>query len=174
MQLDEAKRKFTDSWGTLGSAWGISRTMAQVHALLLVSSQALSTEDVMEQLQISRGNANMNLRALMDWGLVRKELRAGERREYFYAEKDIYRVATMILKERRKRELEPVLRVLEEIKQVEPTNADAPEAQAFIQMIQSIEDFAHLADRATGAMVKADENWFLNTFMRLLVPTRNS
>ncbi len=77
MELDEAKRKFTERWGTLGSAWGISRTMAQVHALLLVSSTALSTEDIMDQLQISRGNVNLNVRALMDWGLVRKELRIG-------------------------------------------------------------------------------------------------
>ena len=83
MQLDEAKEKFTQSWGTLGSSWGINRTMAQIHALLLVTNKPLCAEDIMASLQISRGNANMNLRALMDWGLVHKEFKTGERREFF-------------------------------------------------------------------------------------------
>ncbi|UYZ63156.1 GbsR/MarR family transcriptional regulator [Hymenobacter weizhouensis] len=169
MQLDEAKRKFIEGWGTLGSAWGVSRTMAQVHALLLVSVGALSTEDIMEQLQISRGNANMNVRALMDWGLVRKELRPGERREFFFAEKDIYRVATLILKERRKRELEPIMRVLGEISQVEPSPTASPdEAAAFTHMIGNIQSFANLADSAASTLIKADENWFVSTFMKLM------
>ena len=70
MTLDEGKESFIQSWGTLGSSWGITRTMAQIHALLLVSPEALSAEDIMAQLQISRGNANMNIRALIDWNLV--------------------------------------------------------------------------------------------------------
>ena len=72
MQLTEAKEKFVQSWGSLGSQWGINRTMAQIHALLLVSHEALSTEDIMETLQISRGNANMNIRELINWQLVQK------------------------------------------------------------------------------------------------------
>lgn len=171
MQLDEAKRRFIEGWGTLGSAWGVSRTMAQVHALLLVSPGALSTEDLMEQLQISRGNANMNVRALMDWGIVRKELRPGERREFFSAEKDIHRVATLILKERRRRELEPIMRVLSEIKQVEPTPTATPEeTESFTKMIGSIHSFAEFADGAASTLIKADENWFLSTFMKLMRP----
>ncbi|UOQ53007.1 GbsR/MarR family transcriptional regulator [Hymenobacter cellulosivorans] len=171
MQLDEAKRRFIEGWGTLGSAWGVSRTMAQVHALLLVSLGALSTEDIMEQLQISRGNVNMNVRALMDWGIVRKELRPGERREFFSAEKDIHRVATLILKERRRRELEPIVRVLGEIRQVEPSATATPEeTEAFTQMIGSIQNFAEFADRAAATLIKADENWFLSTFMKLMRP----
>jgi DNA-binding transcriptional regulator GbsR (MarR family) len=62
---------------------GINKTMAQIHALLMVSHEAVSMEDIMEELQISRGNASMNLRALMDWGIVYKEYKAGERREFF-------------------------------------------------------------------------------------------
>ena len=171
MQLEEAKRKFIEGWGTLGSAWGVSRTMAQVHALLLVSAGALSTEDIMEQLQISRGNVNLNVRALMDWGLVRKELRPGERREFFSGEKDIHKVATLIMKERRRRELEPIMRVLSEIKQVEPSaTVTEAEAKAFSETIGNIQNFADLADRTAATIIKADENWFLSTFMKLTRP----
>ncbi|WBA40347.1 GbsR/MarR family transcriptional regulator [Hymenobacter canadensis] len=171
MQLDEAKRRFIEGWGTLGSAWGVSRTMAQVHALLLISAGALSTEDIMEQLQISRGNVNLNVRALMDWGIVRKELRPGERREFFSGEKDIHRVATLILQERRKRELQPIMRVLGEISEVEPSPTATPEeVAAFTHMIGSIQGFAGFADRAASTLIKADENWFLSTFMKLMRP----
>src|SRR5438046_438408 len=108
MKYNEAKDKFIQVWGKLGSSWGINRTMAQVHALLLISPEPLSDEDIMEELKISRGNANMNLRELINWGLVEKEHVKGERREFFSAEKDIWKVAMQIAKERKKRELEPV------------------------------------------------------------------
>jgi DNA-binding transcriptional regulator GbsR (MarR family) len=115
MTLQEGKEKFIQSWGTLGSNWGINRTMAQIHALLLISQEALSADDIIEELQISRGNANMNIRALIDWGLVYKELKPGERREFFVAEKDMWEVVKNIIIQRKKRELEPMLRVLDEI-----------------------------------------------------------
>ena len=90
MKLTESREKFINAWGTLATSWGINRTMAQVHALLLVSPDPLSTEEVMEELKISRGNANMNIRTLIDWGLLFKETKAGERKEFFRAEKDLW------------------------------------------------------------------------------------
>ena len=88
MKLQEAKAEFVQSWGILGSQWGINRTMAQIHALLLVAADPLTTEEIMQQLSISRGNTNMNVRELMDWNLVQKVIVPGERKEYFKAEKE--------------------------------------------------------------------------------------
>ena len=103
MEFNEAKSKFIQTWGALGSQWGINKTMAQIHALLMVSTSALS----MEELHISRGNTSMNLRALMDWGIVFKEYKPGERKEYFSAEGNIDELARKIAKERSKREIKP-------------------------------------------------------------------
>lgn len=167
MKIDEAKERFIQAWGTLGSNWGISRTMAQIHALLLVAPGALSAEDVMEQLSISRGNANMNLRALIDWGLVQKELRAGERREFFIAEKDIWKVFRQVAKERRKRELEPMLRALEELQNVESSGRKAEE-KAFNESIDGIYKFATKADKSLEKLIKADENWFLGAVLKIM------
>src|SRR5215213_1914157 len=102
MKLKEAKKGFIQTWARLGGEWGINRTMAQVHALLLATDRSLSTDDVMEELQISRGNANTNLRELMNWNLVYREMVPGERKEYFRAEKDIWEVAKRIARERKK------------------------------------------------------------------------
>ena len=97
MELQEGKDKFIQAWGTLGSHWGINRTMAQVHALLLISPEALSAEEIMAELNISRGNANMNVRTLMDWGIVTKVVKSGERKEFFFSDKDIWDLAKQIM-----------------------------------------------------------------------------
>ena len=115
MEYNEAKDRFIEAWGNLGSSWGINRSMAQIHALLLISTEALSTEDLMEQLQMSRGNVNMNIRALMDWGIAYKIHKTGERREFFACEKDVWLLAKQVSRERRRREIEPILNVLSQV-----------------------------------------------------------
>ncbi|MFN8358002.1 MAG: helix-turn-helix domain-containing protein [Spirosomataceae bacterium] len=166
MNLDEAKQTLIQAWGTLGSSWGVSRTMAQIHALLLVSPEPLTTEEVMEKLQISRGNANMNLRDLMDWGIVQKVLKSGERKEYFVADKDIWRVAMQVAKERKKRELEPILRVLDQVSSVEGDIMDS-EAKQFAETVQNLKKFAQNADKTLDTVIKAEENWFWGNFFKL-------
>ena len=107
--LEEAKNRFIHSWGEMGPQWGINRTMAQLHALLMISEKPLSTDDVMAELGISRGNANMNLRSLADWGLVRRTYVKGDRKEYFQSDKDVWNMFCRVARERKKREIEPVL-----------------------------------------------------------------
>ncbi len=118
MEYNEAKDKFIRAWGTLGSNWGINKAMAQIHALLLMATEPLSAEEIMEELQMSRGNVNMNLRALMDWGIVKKEHKVGERKEFFTAGKDVWELAKQVSRERRRREIEPIIQVLGELQNV--------------------------------------------------------
>ena len=165
MELEEAKKKFVHSWGVLGSNWGINRTMAQVHALLLISNEPISTEDIMEQLQISRGNANMNLRALMDWGIVSKEFKQGERREYFVGDKDIWAVARQIIRERRKKEIEPLLKVLGEAKEVKGRDK---ETQEFKELVKDIQDFTGKMDNLADKFIRSDEHWFYKTVLNMM------
>lgn len=163
--MAEGKEKFIQSWGALGSSWGINRTMAQIHALLLIAPHALSADEVMEELKISRGNANMNLRALIDWRLVYRELKTGERKEFFVAEKDMWEVVKNIIVQRKKRELEPMLKVLDELANVEDKSA---ETEAFVSVIRDIKLFSSKADSTLDTLVKADSNWFVGTFMKMI------
>lgn len=166
MKLTEAKQQFILNWGVLGTQWGINRTMAQIHALLLVSIEPLSADEIMAELQISRGNTNMNVRELMDWGIVEKILKPGERKEFFVAEKDIWVVAMRIIKERKRREVEPILSVLEQLKEVEADKNDK-EAKQFISMISDIQKFSNQASKGIDGMVKMDEHWFTGTLLKL-------
>lgn len=166
MKLTDAKQQFIHSWGVLGSQWGINRTMAQVHSLLLVASKPLSTDDIMEELSISRGNANMNIRDLMEWGLVDKVIVPGDRKEYFSAEKDIWKVATRIMYQRKKRELDPMLKVLNQLTDIEGDKRNA-EVKAFTETIENIKKFAGQAEKTMDVMIKAEENWFWSNFLKL-------
>ncbi|QIL39238.1 transcriptional regulator [Pedobacter sp. HDW13] len=166
MELAAAKLKFIEAWGKLGSEWGINRTMAQVHALLLISADALTTEEIMETLSISRGNANMTLRDLISWGLIEKQHKAGERKEYFFADKDVWNIARQVAKERKKRELEPVLKVLNELSNVEGDDKD-PEFKTFKKSITDINKLAGNVDKTLETMLKAEENWFWGSILKV-------
>jgi len=133
----------------------------------MISPNSLTTEDLMEKLQISRGNVSMNLRDLMDWGLVFKELRTGERKEYFYAEKDAWKVAKQVAKERRKREVEPVIKLLNELRNV-PSQPGNPEVETFQSTIESIGRVVNLADGVLDAAMRAEESVILGALIRLL------
>lgn len=166
MELAAAKLKFIEAWGKLGSEWGINRTMAQVHALLLISPEALTTEEIMENLSISRGNANMTLRDLIGWGLIEKQHKAGERKEYFFADKDVWNIARQVAKERKKRELEPVLKVLNELSAVTGNDKD-PELITFKKSIADINKLAGNVDKTLETMLKAEESWFWGSVLKV-------
>lgn len=165
MKLSEAKAQFISSWGAFGTHWGINRTMAQIHALLLISSDPITQDDIMEQLNISRGNVNMNTRDLISWGLVERVLLPGERKEFFSAEKDIWKVATQIIKERKKRELDPMLKLLGQLEQVEGDKKDKNVKQ-FVDTVAGIRKFGTQADRMLDVMIKADESWFVGSLLK--------
>jgi len=166
MELIEARQKFIEAWGKLGSEWGINRTMAQVHALLLISPEALTTEEVMASLSISRGNANMTLRDLINWGLVEKLHKPGERKEYFFADKDTWNIARQVAKERRKRELDPVIKILDELSKVKGDAGD-PAFKAFNKSVTDINKLAKNVDKTLDTMIKADESWFWGAVLKI-------
>ncbi len=167
MELQEAKKQFIAAWGSFGSNWGINRTMAQIHALLLVSSEPICADEVMAALNISRGNANMNLRELINWGLVSRVILTGERKEFFSAEKDIFKVVRIIVKERKKRELEPMLQFLENISHVEGDENDKA-IKTYTDTIKDLQKFGEQTDKSLDKLIKAEENWFWGTMIKLL------
>ena len=166
MKLQEAKQQFISSWGAFGTHWGINRTMAQIHALLLISPDPLTQDDIMEDLNISRGNTNLNIRELINWGLVERVILPGERKEYFTAEKDIWKVVKQIVKERKKRELEPMMQLLDKLEDVEGDKKDK-KVKTFVDTVSSIKRLGLQADKTLDVMIKAEENWFVSNLMKI-------
>ncbi len=166
MKLTEAKQQFISNWGAFGTHWGINRTMAQIHALLLISPDPLTQDDMMEELNISRGNVNMNIRELINWGLVERVLLTGERKEFFSAEKDIWKVVKQIVKERKKRELEPMMQLLDRLEAVEGDKRDK-HVKAFVDTVSGIKKLGKQADKTLDTMIKAEETWFVGALMKM-------
>jgi DNA-binding transcriptional regulator GbsR (MarR family) len=166
MEFEEAKAKFLKAWGDLGTKWGINKTMAQIHALLMISPTSLSMDEIMEELQISRGNTSMNLRALIDWGLIYKEYKAGERREYFAAEQDIDQMIRKVALERSKREIKPTIKALEDVQQMQQENT--AEARQFKAKTKQLYAFISDADHMLEKLVNQKENWITKTILKLM------
>src|SRR5579862_1311930 len=112
--LRVAQDLFIRRWGEMGQTWGINRTMAEIHAFLYITGLPQCTDDVMERLNISRGNASMSLRALCDWGIIRRLHRRGERREYFESLSYVWEMFSIIAAERKRREMDPVLETIKQ------------------------------------------------------------
>ena len=149
--LKASRERFIAAWGDMASNWGINKTMARIHAQLMAADAALSTDELMEALAISRGNANMNLHALMDWGLVRRVSVGGERREYFQAEGDVWNMCCRIARERKKREIEPVIGALEECIR---ESSDARFSKKMTELLELIRTF----DFVLGKFAQQEKN----------------
>jgi DNA-binding transcriptional regulator GbsR (MarR family) len=117
-QLRTAQDLFIRRWGEMGQTWGINRTMAEIHALLYVVAEPMCMDDVMERLHISRGNSSMSLRALCDWGIVRRLHKLGERREFFESLTDVWDMFSLITAERKRREMDPVLETIRQCRRM--------------------------------------------------------
>ncbi len=124
-ELERVRERFILHWGEMGSLWGINRTMAQIHALLFISPEPLSANEIMEELQISRGNVSMGLRELIAWGIVNRVHVKGERREFYTTEKDVWKMFRIIARERKKREVDPTIYVLRDSMTELDTMSDA-------------------------------------------------
>jgi DNA-binding transcriptional regulator GbsR (MarR family) len=166
-KLKAARDEFVSQWGALGTQWGINRTMAQIHALLMTAPQAMTTDEVMEDLEISRGNAHTNLKELVAWGLVRVVVKKGERREYFEAEKDVWQIFTIVARERKRREIEPALAILSKCAE-ESRGITTPEGKAFYEQMRALEDFVGFASKMSDRIASMKYGFAVQMATKLL------
>jgi len=165
MEFSENKEKFISEWGKLCMNWGVKRAMGQIHGALLISERSLNAEELMDILQMSRGNVNMNLRELMDWGLIHKVLITGERKEFFEAEKDFWKVFQLIVIRRKKKELDPMLKLLELSSCVE---AKCPESDEFCRVIKELKHFSIKAEKVLDIFVENKSNLLSSSLMKMM------
>jgi DNA-binding transcriptional regulator GbsR (MarR family) len=110
--LDDVEEEFLGLWRRMSSLWGVSPTMAEIHGLLYITGAALSMDDIMGRLGISRGNVSMNLSKLAEWGLIRRVHRRGDRRDYYESLRDVWEMFTLVAAQRKRREIDPILSTL--------------------------------------------------------------
>lgn len=151
---EQALDQFVKLWGDMASAWGINKTMSQIHALLYAESHPLDTDAIMDTLNISRGNANMNLRRLLDWELIHKVSYPGNRKDYYAAETDVWKIVSTIIRERQQREIAPIRKNLREcIKTLKEGGLKDEESQEFKVRIENYMEFLEMFERFTDALL---------------------
>lgn len=115
MELTNAAKNFIIHWGEMGTRWGINRTVAQIHALLYVSPRPMDADDISDTLSIARSTVSTGLHELQSWGLVRVTHVLGDRRDHFETESDVWEMFSIVLGERKRREMDPTLDTLRDI-----------------------------------------------------------
>src|ERR1700731_2196747 len=150
-RLEQVEDRFVDLWDTMSSLWGISPTMARIHGQLYITGQALSMDDIMARLAISRGNVSMNLSKLVEWGLVRRVHKRGDRRDYYESLSDVWEMFTQVANQRKRREIDPILNTLRQCKErLSPESlgarAESPPAEDRRRRVNDLLSFLTLVD----------------------------
>ena len=166
-EIEKVKDDFVAQWGALGSQWGINRTMAMIHALLLVSPVPLNTDQIMKSLAVSRGNANTNLRDLVGWGLIRQVVVKGERKDHYEAEKDVWKIFCTVARERKRRETEPASKVLEDCIQRSKAIKTA-EGKELSKQLTALNEFVTLANTMMEKIASKEQSALLPKLVKLL------
>ncbi|MCH2205658.1 MAG: hypothetical protein MK132_07295 [Lentisphaerales bacterium] len=165
--LEEIQNKFINHWGTLGSAWGVNRTMTQIHALLMVSAEPITTDEVMERLKISRGNAHSNLKELVSWGIARQEIVPGIRKDCYVSDQDPWKLLCTVARERKRREIEPAIDALAEcLEEVSPLKSK--EAKAFKDQLTELQEFLEMAERIFSKLGRSEKSRVLKLLASLI------
>lgn len=150
-RLDQIEDQFVELWNSMATLWGISPTMARVHGLLYLRGAPLSMDDIMDRLAISRGNVSMSVNKLIEWGLVYRVHKKGDRKEYFASITDLWEMFTIVAHQRKRREVDPILATLRRCKdQLAPealgTCADDPSVQERFRKINDLWKLLTLVD----------------------------
>lgn len=115
--IPQVEHRFVELWGDMSSWWGVSRTMAEIHGLLFITGTPHTAEEIQDKLKISRGNVSMNIRTLVEWGLVRRVRKRGDRRDYFESLSDVWEMFTVLAAQRKRREIDPIIRTVKQVRE---------------------------------------------------------
>jgi DNA-binding transcriptional regulator GbsR (MarR family) len=150
--MQAAKRTFVERWSAMATSWGVPRSMAEVHALLFAEARPMSAEELMAALGISRGNASMTVRTLLDWGIVRRADNGGARRELYEAEQDVMALFSTVIRVRKQREVDPLGELVSACRAA-ASGASGADHAAFIRKLDDIEFFVQASDRLCAEML---------------------
>jgi DNA-binding transcriptional regulator GbsR (MarR family) len=151
VQLEKVEDDFVELWNNMASLWGVSPTMARIHGLLYITGASLSMDDIMARLGISRGNVSMNLSKLLEWALVKRVHKRGDRREYYESLSDVWEMFTLVASQRKRREIDPILTTLRRCQEELAPEAlgkvaDLPAAKERLRRVNDLFKFVALMD----------------------------
>ena len=145
MKLTAVMQRYVVHWGEMGTRWGINRSVAQIHALLFLSSEPLSADEIGDTLGLARSNVSVGLRELMAWNLIQVTHVLGDRRDFFKAEQDIWEVIRIIVEGRKRREIDPTIAALRECQGLLAHDTETPRAvrERILSQLEFLESLTH-------------------------------
>ncbi len=151
----DAIGQFVDSWGAMGSLWGVNRSVARVHGLLIASDRPWSLDEISETLAVSKSNVSGCLKELRSWGVVRRTVRPGDRREFYASEPDVWKMLFSIMRERKKREFDATLASIRQAVTAASGKPRGVALERLKRMEEMLSTFDRLAERLLGGEAQA-------------------
>ncbi len=155
----DVQEQFILEWGRMSSSWGINRTMAQIHALLFITGKPYTVDEIMDRLHISRGNASMNLRDLMEWGIIRRTRSPGDRKDIYITESEPWQMVARVIRERKRRELDPTSQVIAECLERIPAEYETEDAKTLKRRLTGLSGIFGMIDALYDQVLKNDETF---------------
>lgn len=132
MHLTQSMQDFILHWGDMGQKWGTNRSVAQIHALLHISPEPLSADEICELLNLARSNVSTGIKELQSLGLVQSSRKLGDRRDHFHSIRDMFDLVQTVIESRRAREYAPTLKALKQVQSEAETDATPAAVKARI------------------------------------------
>ena len=164
-EIQDTIKDFVCKWGNIASNWGIPKTMGQIHGLLLISHKPLNADEIIGKLELSRGNVHTQLQQLLEWKLIYKVARSEDRKDYFIAEKDMWRLFLTVVDIRKKLELQPLLELMNE-QSTDHMNCEM--GKEFEKVIKDISAFSNRTNQMLETLKKIDNFRILSNVSRSL------
>lgn len=169
--VDDSQKKFIELWGDMGAKWGVPRSMTELHALLYIVGIPLNTDEIMKLLSISRGNVSMTLRTLLDWGIITRTQKRDDRKDYYVAEQDVWKLFSTVARARKRRELEPLAARLRSLTS-DLHGCHSDQAGKQLHRIESMLDFINTFDELSERFLSMG-GCDIQTMSKLLVPAKS-
>jgi DNA-binding transcriptional regulator GbsR (MarR family) len=165
MDFERKRKLFVEKWGILSERWGLPKSAGRVHAFLISSDKPLCAEDIIDGLGISSGSANAALRSLVSSGMIVRSITESSRKDYYEAIKDPWDLLSRVLQERRRKELEPLLDLCEELTVEAGYSGDSRSLDTFLTDVHGL---GKKADKALRRIIKAEESFFLSIIQKTM------
>ena len=167
MERSDEVNRFIEAWGSMGLLWGINRSMARIHALLLVSEERIDSEEISNALSISRGNVSMCLKELRNWGVIQRVHVSGDRCDYYVAEPDSWKMLYRIAVGRKAREFDPAVNALRHLLAEVDTGSSANVHDRLTQLESLFSTFDNII---TGFLASEQKSKTILEFLRTVTP----
>jgi DNA-binding transcriptional regulator GbsR (MarR family) len=158
--LAETRQSFIENLSRISQFWGYPRAMGALYGALYLSPSPLSLDDLIPIVGVTKGAISTNIRALEQLGMVHKQVRSGDRKDYYLADTDFWKITKTILERRQKPEFDQALNdvgaALQNVRSRSYAGTEAELARFYEERLSGMESFFRTVDSVVAIVLQIE------------------